>query len=75
MDIIVALIASIIFSLIASRAGRRDGSFSYNTFMGCLAICIAIMVWIPIIPSYTIIGSICLIMAILFSDRIGGNSG
>ena len=67
MTIMVSLVMAMGVSLVCSVIGR-NGDFSMNIFMATLAICIAVLVWIPVLPSYTIIISVLLIVAMLFSS-------
>lgn len=66
MTIMVSLVMAMGISLICSVIGR-NGNFSVNMFMATLAICIAVLVWVPVLPSFTIIISVLLIVAMLFA--------
>ena len=57
-------------SLLCSMIGR-EGSFSMNIFMSTMAICIAVLVWVPVLPSFAIIISVLLIVAMLFATPNG----
>jgi len=62
---LVSIGAVFAFSMISSIT--KNG-FSINIFLVSVAICIAILVWIPILPIYLIIVSVLFIVGILFSD-------
>lgn len=54
------------FAMLASLANRE---FSKNIFLTSIAVGIAIMIWIPMLPSFLISLSILCIIAMIFADR------
>jgi len=63
-DYLIVIGAILGFSIAVSIT--KDG-FSTNVFLTGVAICIAVLVWIPLLPRYLIIIPILIISGIFFS--------
>ena len=70
-DYLIIIGAIIGFSAASAFLADRK-RFSTNIFMGSVSICVCILTWIPLIPSYFIILSILIVGAMIFKDGIPG---
>lgn len=52
---------------------RKDEGFSFNIFMGSIAIGITVLIWNEAIPTYIIILPILIMVGMLFSDKTTGS--
>lgn len=67
MDYIIPFALVLGFSLATSITATRK--FSMNIFLASVAVGIAVLVWIPIIPRYSIALSVLIVIGILLSDK------
>lgn len=51
---------------------RKEEGFSFNIFMGSIAIGITILIWSESIPTYMIILPVLLMVGMIFSDKTTG---
>lgn len=68
MDYIIAIGAVFGIAMACSLLSRKGIDFSMGIFLTSLAIGIAVLVWIPLIPQYMIVLSILIIISQLFKD-------
>jgi len=72
LEYAVPIAVTIAFSILSGVLGRQEGTFSTHYFMATLAVCIAILVWIPIICMFWIILSVLLIVLMVFMPTDSG---
>jgi hypothetical protein len=71
-DTIIMYMAVLGLSLAVSMMRRNEG-FSFNIFMGSIAIGISVLIWASAIPEYIIVLPILMLVGMLFSDKITGS--
>lgn len=52
---------------------RKDEGFSFNIFMGSIAIGITVLIWCGAIPTYIIVLPILIMVGMIFSDKTTGS--
>lgn len=57
-----------VLGISAACAMMYEKSFSINVFLTALTIGIAVLCWIPLIPSYSIVISVLIIVGMFFKD-------
>lgn len=73
-DYLIPIVAVFLMSIATSFiANRRE--FSLNIFMASMAIGISILVWVKILPIWTIVISVLIIVLMLFTEKGGTISG
>lgn len=53
---------------IATASAIANKRFSKNVFLTSIAVGMAVMIWIPLLPSFMIVVSILCIVGMIFSD-------
>ena len=72
VEFTIGIVAVIGFSFLCAWYQRN--SFSMNVFLSSVAIGIAILVWIPVVPASFIVVSILIIAGMWFGDRFFGGT-
>lgn len=66
MDYLIPMIAVLVIAF-ACAVLRKKGEFSINIFLSSISVSIAVLVWIPLVPSYMIVFSILILVGMLFA--------
>lgn len=67
----VVFVMSIGCSLLSFRKNRE---FSLNIFLSSMAIGVSILVWVRLLPTFTIVISVLMIVIMLFTEKSGSVS-
>jgi len=54
-------------AVLAIICSRSNSGFSRNVFLSSMAIGIAVLVWVPVLPTYMIVVSVLLMSGLLYS--------
>lgn len=68
LDYLVVIMACLGISMLSAMLGSKDGGFSMNVFLTSFAVSNALMVWIPLYPSFMIFVSILALAGMLFTE-------
>ena len=66
-DYIIVTALALGLSMFCAFIANRQ--FSTPVFLASMAICISILVWIPLLPTWMIVISILMIVAMLFTEK------